>query len=343
MTMNQIRTLLTVTIVILLFRTKTSSAKSISNYNACKIIKKTLTECYDDGDSLIFMQNSKQLGNVVTFYRTIKEKSLRIQCHSQSLLGIDLSKLPVVNFEEVRTIELQKCSLSDDSVLTKIKKHFHIRSLQKLIIILTREKNVTVLSHLHFNGFEEIETLEITTSDSIRFEKNVFKHLLHLKTLKLLVYDIVILPFNIFKPLEKLENLEVANSGRMKNETRTLNFTLNSCINLKHFHLSGVRWPIHVLNLLTYNRPLTTVKIVSNSIKSLSENVFLGSSELEEIYLGKNNIQSLPAAIFSSQYNLVKLDLNSNQISMLDDDIFSKNTDLESLDLSNNTLNFTNR
>lgn len=328
-------------IVLSLCCTKACNALRTSNSNACEIIKMNGTVCYGDDDSIVFMQNSKQLGNTATFHRSNNGKYLNIKCHSQ--FGIALDKLPNVDFNEVSTMEVQQCSFADISMLTKIKRSFMIKSVQKFVIQLTREKNIFQLSHQHFKGVEETENLEIITSDYIRFEENVFKHFSNLTTLKLQVHDIITLPYRVFKSLWKLETLEILNSGGLKNETKTLNFTLNSCINLKTFRMSGVRWPIHVLNLLSYNRRLTTVRIVGNRIKSLDENIFFKSSELEEISLGNNNIQELPAAIFSSQKNLIKLDLNGNQLALLDDDIFTTNSDLESLDLSNNRLNFTTR
>ena len=329
-------------VIFVIFLSSNCIAMSISNFLACKTIKKTISECYSDRDSLIFMQNLKHLGNIVTFYRTLNNRTLKIQCHSH--LGIDLNQLPKVSFEEVKTIELHKCSLEDENVLTTIKSSFAIKSVENLIIHLTKDKSESALTHHHFKGLKETKNLEIIASRSIKFDKNVFTNFLNLKTLKLSMHDIIILPFDVFKPLWKLETLDFSSSsGRMKNETKTLNFTLNSCINLKHFRLSRVRWPIHVRELLTYNRPLKTVKINGNEIKSLNQNVFLGSTEIEEISLEGNSIQSMPEAIFVSQSDLIKLDLSYNLISTLHDNIFLNNSDLESINLSNNKLNFTSR
>lgn len=336
--MNLARSFACAILVLLCFPVGKCKAIAINNLQACTIIKRTLGECYDDGDSLVFMQSSKQLGNVVTFYRSISERSLKIQCHSQ--FGIDLNRLPDLSFEEVKTIELHQCSMSNESVLTRIKSNFGIKRVQKLILRLT---DVALLTHQHFKDLRELEIMELTAGEFTKFDSSVFRHFPELKSLKLMVYDVITLPYNVFKLLWKLETLELVNRGRMKNDTKSLNFTLNACINLKHFQLIGVRWPIHVSNLLTHNRFLQTVRIADNRVKSLSEKTFWGSSELKEIHLANNEIQSLPADIFTSQSELIKLALQQNQITMLDDNIFLNNTDLKSLDLSHNKLNFTSR
>lgn len=313
---------------------------AIKNQEACAIIRRTLKSCYADSKSLTFMQSSQSQGDTVTFFRNDPE-TLRIQCHAAT--EIQLNKIPNINFSEVKTIVLEQCSLSNSLTLKKIKESFKLTGVESLKIKSTRSRTLVELSSDFFQNFIELETLELEGNDYITFTENVFESLRNLNTLKLLVHDIIVLPHNVFKPLWKLETLWIVSSGRMKEETKTLNFTLNWCINLKHFHLSEVRWPIKVNNLLSFNRPLESVSIVNNRIEVLSEKVFNGSSEILEISLVNNNLQSLPKKVFSTQVDLEKINLSQNQLESLDDELFSNNTELEVINLSHNKLKSTSR
>lgn len=313
----------------------------IKNHEACKIIRKTLSSCFADRDTLTFMQSSHMLGDTVTFYRNNPE-ILRIQCHAQSG-RIQLNKIPSINFSEVKTIELEQCSLSDNSMLTKIKESFELVRVEKLKIKSTRNNNDVELSKKLFESFGELETFEFESNNFITFTENAFESMRNLKTLKLLVHDIITLPYNVFRPLWKLETLWISSSGRMKDETKTLNFTLNWCINLKHFRLSEARWPIKLYNLLSFNRPLESVSIVNNRIDALSEKIFNGSTEILKISLFNNNLKSLPKKLFTTQKDLEKIDLSRNQLETLDDNLFTNNTELEIVNLSHNKLKSASR
>lgn len=314
---------------------------AIENLEACKIITETLSSCFAERDTLNFMQSSQKIGYTVTFYRNDPEV-LRIQCHSNSE-GIQLNKIPSINFSEVKRIELEQCSLSDDSMLTRIKESFKIVKVNSLKIESTRNKDEVQLSKTFFQSFPELETFEFEGNDYITFTENVFHSMKNLKVVKLLVHDIITLPFNVFRPLWKLETLWIASSGRMKEETKTLNFNLNWCINLKNFRLSEARWPIKVNSLLSFNRPLETVSIVNNRIEVLSEKVFNGSTEILQISLVNNNLKSLPRKVFSTQKDMVKINLSRNQLETLDDDLFSSNKELEVVNLSHNKLKSASR
>ncbi|CRK98857.1 CLUMA_CG012345, isoform A [Clunio marinus] len=298
---------------------------NLDNYQKCRIIRKTLSQCYPSENSIYFMQGTKYSGDIVTF-----------SCHSN--IDIDINKLPDVMFDNVKTIEIIQCSLSNELTLTKIVNCFSMDKVESLKIYATRYQKSLELTQTHFESFGELLSLELVTGDQMKFNRNVFKPLHNVETIKLFVHDIITLPYDLFKPLEVLQTLVIINSGRMKNETKTLNFTLKSCINLKHFHLSRVRWPIRINSLLTYNRPLETVEIINNQVEVLSEDVFNGSNEIINISLMNNSIKELPKKIFVSQHDLERIDLSFNQISRLDDDIFLKNGNLEFINLSHNKL-----
>lgn len=312
----------------------------VSCLSDCGKIRKTLKQCHDDGKLLIFIQSTKELGNIVTFYKN-SAGNLKIECYSK--LGIDMDQLPDIKFNTVKSIEMHQCSLLNSTTLNELQRNFGLSGIKSLKIYSTRDSQSSVIDEKLFESFSDLESLEMITNSFVMFKENAFKSLHNVQMVNLQVYDIIALPYNVFKPLWKLETLIITNSGRMKAETKTLNFTMNSCINLEHFTLSGIRWSVHVLNLLTYNRRLTTVKINENRIKSLSENFLNGSSEVEKLFLSHNHIQYLPAKVFSTQISLIELDLNHNEIVSLDEGIFQKNVDLEILNLSHNKLSTISR
>lgn len=307
------------------------NAVSVTNSRACAIIGKTLKGCKESGDFLYFSQS----GYPAVSFNRIEYKTLKIQCHH---VGIDLNKIPHVNFEEVKVIELHKCSLSNDSILTVIKNTFNIKRVEKLFIQSVVDKKYLELSETLFENFGEVDSLELSIDGDVKFKTNLFNHFQYLKTLKLHINDIIILPHDLFVPLKELETLLIRNSGEMKTETKTLNITLNSCINLVKFNLSGVKWPLQINNLLHHNRRLENVEICNNKIISLSEKVFEGASEVEQILLVNNSIQNLPVKIFATQTELTTLDISQNKIEIIEGTIFAENKDLKSINLSYNQL-----
>lgn len=314
------------------------NADLAKNSHDCKIILRTLNECHIEDKWIYFMQNSPR--KIAQFSKN-NSGFLKVECYTE--FGILEDKIPKIDFSFlVKELEIYHCNFPTDSVLTKLKENFNLARLETLKIRLNEKKSFTLTGKL-FEKFSELETMEIISSDKINYDENVFKAFKNLKSLKLLGNDITTLPYNVFKPLGKLEELSIVNSGRMKNETKTLNITLWECTNLQRFHMSGVRWPIHISNLLTTNGFLKKIEIVGNKLESISKNIFKGSTEIKEISLARNEIRNLSARIFATQSDVVEIDLSQNQLESLNDGIFAENYDLKVIDLSQNRLKFTSR
>lgn len=313
------------------------NADIAKNSHDCTIIRRTLKQCYPEEKWIYFMQSSPQ--KIAQFSRN-NSGFLKVECYTD--VGVLEDKIPKIDFSEVKELEVYHCNFPTDSVLTRMKENFNLTSLETLKIRLNEKRSFELSAKL-FEKFSGLENMEIISSDYVNYDENVFKVLKNLKSLKLLGNDITTLPYNVFKPLGKLEELSIVNSGRMKNETKTLNITLKWCINLQRFHMSGVRWPIHINNLLTNNGFLKRIEIVGNKLESINKNVFKGSTEIEEISLARNEIRNLSESIFATQSDVIKIDLSQNQLESLDDGIFAENYDLEVIDLSQNRLKFTSR
>lgn len=310
---------------------------ALKSNDACVLIRKTLSDCYSQGDNIYFTQSNIQLA--VASFQIIFNKEMIIKCFND--FGINLNNVPTVDFNNVNKLELHQCSLLDDSLLTTLTTKFNIKNPDSLIIEYHRNISVT-LSKVLFERFRVLKKLELTTK-YINFNSDVFDPIVELLSMKLNVYDITVLPRDVFSPLQNLEALVIINSGKMKAETKTLNFTLKRCINLKNFHLSGIMSPIRIKNLFANNLRLERVNIINNNIAWLSEDMFNGSKEIVEVSLANNCIRHLPGNIFMYQMELEKVNLSHNDILKLDDAIFSNNVALKSIILSHNKLSSTNR
>lgn len=322
-------------IVITVLLTLCESA--LKSNDACVVIRKTLSDCYSQGDNIYFTQSNTQL-TVASFQKTFYREMI-IKCFYD--FGINLNAIPTVDFHDVNKLELHQCSLLDDTLLTTLKKRFNMKNLDSVLIEYHRNINVT-LSKALFEKFRDLKNLQLTTKN-LSFNSDVFKPMVKLLSMKLNVYDFTVLPSDVFLPLQNLETLVIRNSGKMKTETRTLNFTLKWCINLQNFHLSGIKTPIRIKNLFNNNLRLERVDIINNNIAWLSEDIFNGSKEIVEVSLAFNDIRHLPGKIFMHQMELEKVDLSHNDIVNLDDNIFSNNVALKSIILSHNKLSSTNR
>lgn len=325
----------TIKFLVFIIILKTSEA-TFDSTKICAKIKETLKNCDSQGDYMHFTQNGS-----VLFERNFYGE-LKISCFATS--SVNLDKIPKVNLNVVKKLSLVECSLSNELLLTRLKESFYISRLDKLIVDNNRASNYK-LSKTLFEKFYYLKHLEMTLKH-INFDSGAFRPLQKLFSMKLMIYDFAALPYNLFSPLEELEELELNISNRsnlVKAETRALNFTLKTCVNLRIFRLKGIKTPITIGKLLNNNCRLEKVEIIKNKIVLISENVFEGSKNIEEISLAKNGIKRLPARIFEMQTELEKLDLSHNELTELDDSIFRNNTAIETIILSHNKLSSTSR
>jgi Leucine rich repeat/BspA type Leucine rich repeat region (6 copies) len=331
--MKQIKTVAILSLLLL-----ACNAFEMSGHEACVKVRETLgskAQCAHVEEFLVFFQSSP-IGNVVKFSKK-SEKTLRVECLNFRV-GIDLNKIPHLNFERVNKIELSECSVSTESLLSEIKARFKIKNVKFLSVVTTNEPNNVTLTENFFVNVSELEELEMKTNFRVKYSEETFKPLKNLKSLKLQVHDIIALPSNVFVPLENVRNLVISSSGMAKYETKKLNITLNKCINMESFIMVGIRWPVLIENgLVNFVGPLK-VSLQNNRFELMSAKTFEKASHIEEMYLSNNSIKSLPKDIFASLTSLVIVDLSFNQIKEFPDETFSKSTSLEHINLSNNKI-----
>lgn len=305
----------------------------------CDVIRKILPECHSEENYIFFKQSTKQIGTTVEFHKISQPATLKVHCLSSS--EVDVAKLPVLNFSDVKTLAMHECHISN-SVLKHLKEKFNLTNVESLKINFKRKER-TSLSSSDFESFNQVKNLTLVTNDYVGFGEDVLRGMKNLTTVRMDVHDITTVPTELFRNLKTLETLEIENSGDKQTGSRRLNLTLGSCVNLVNFRLSGVGWRISMKRTLPFNHRLKNVEIINNHIEFLDETVFKGSSGIEKLNLTHNMITTLPASIFATQSDLVALDLSFNLLETLSDDLFSENWDLESIDLSNNKLKAVNR
>lgn len=315
------------------------NAFEMSGHEACVKVRKTLgiqAQCEHGEDLVVFFQSSL-IGNVVKFSKK-GDRKLRVECLNFRI-AINLDKIPELNFEHVNKIELNECSMLNETMLSVIKTNFNIKKVNFLSIMATNEpRNVTVTEKF-FENLSELQGLQMNTNFRVQFSEKAFKPLNKLKTLKLQVHDIINIPFNVFTPLENVENLVISNSGLAKHETKKLNISLNKCINLKRFTLIGVRWPIAIeTGLVNFVGPLK-VYLQNNRIHSeMSSKTFAKASDIREIHLTNNTIRSLPKDFFASQTSMMVINMSFNKLEELNNELFKTAAYLEVIDLSHNNI-----
>jgi Leucine rich repeat/BspA type Leucine rich repeat region (6 copies) len=287
---------------------------------------------------LSFIQHGHRRNNrIAGFFKSEQPETLRVECYSGE--SLDYSQIPQINFSEVTRLEV-KCPLAGNSVLTRIKQDLNLTMVKVLKVESTSFPDEARLSGKLFEGFNHLEELHLESNEFKSFHENIFESLSHVKTMKLRVHDVISLPFNVFSPLMKMESLSIENYGRLKNDPKTLNFTLKPCINLENFHLSGVRWPIAV-NKLVNDRSFKKVEIINNRIESLSHETFAKAEEILLLNLTNDNLKHLSADAFTTQCDLIKIDLSHNLLENLHENLFAANEDLVSINLSHNRLTST--
>jgi Leucine-rich repeat (LRR) protein len=318
----------------------------IDDRDACEIIEHSFKRvgnnqrCYAEA-SLVFLQFSNLGDRSATFIRN-NYKELKVQC--RLMQSLDSEQIPKLNFEEIESVALEKCPLNDTKVLKDMKNNLNLKSVKNFVIESAKE-NLTISRGL-FTIFPTLLRLELKiSSKKVNFESKLFESLKTFEEIILQVYDITALPSDVFFMQQKLKTLTITGTGemKMKSEPRKLNIALHSCLNLTHFHLSGVVWPITMDKLLVRLNHLEIVEITHNMIENIGNKTFDGSSEIKKIFLNNNQIKDLPNKIFSDQSEMETLDLSFNHIEILDDEIFAENEKLQFLDLSNNKLMTTSR
>lgn len=162
-----------------------------------------------------------------------------------------------------------------------------------------------------FMGLELVKELDLSGNGMVSLEPDVLFHLPNLTDINLSANNYTFLPDGLFANNPKIRTFRMV-ENRVKMETL----------------------PDALLGNLT---ELVTVSIKSG-LKSLPDDLFEGSFNIEEIRLEGNLLETLPKNLLADQARLIKLDLSDNLISELPSELFIGTGSLWELKLSRNRL-----
>lgn len=290
--------------------------------------------CYNQ-ESEIFIQ----LDNYVHLFNKYHENSVTIQCHQSRSINVD--KVPNVSWLNVWKLEVTKCLIKNNSILSEIREKFDLKNVNHLILNLDAKQSA--INSTLLKDFTNLKKLTITSHNKNQvFDENSFQSLKELENLVLNVYDVITLPVDLLKSLTQLKTLHIrGTASSVKKIDQTFNLTLQNCKQLETFSLENIRWPVRV-NFIFY-RALESIVITKNTILSLNENMFQYAGQVDSIDLSNNSLSILPEKIFWFQKQMQKIDLSQNNLSRIVEAIFKFTRELEEIDLSNNRLTFIER
>ena len=188
-----------------------------------------------------------------------------------------------------------------------------------------------------FEELNNLEYLNLTSSELGSLAGNWFKDLMELETLDISNNDLVMIEDDAFVGLVSLKNLDASNNnlqqiGRFafkpfSTDIENLDLSDNHLETLQEGLFSHL-WSLKVLNLQ------------SNDIVSLPSKIFEDLELLRELHLQDNNLIEIPADLFVGLTDLVSLELQDNDLRTIPKDLLTSSTSLTNLDISNNRISF---
>ena len=188
-----------------------------------------------------------------------------------------------------------------------------------------------------FEELNNLEYLNLTSSELGSLAGNWFKDLMELETLDISNNDLVMIEDDAFVGLVSLKNLDASNNnlqqiGRFafkpfSTDIENLDLSDNHLETLQEGLFSHL-WSLKVLNLR------------SNDIVSLPSKIFEDLELLRELHLQDNNLIEIPADLFVGLTDLVSLELQDNDLRTIPKDLLTSSTSLTNLDISNNRISF---
>ena len=191
-----------------------------------------------------------------------------------------------------------------------------------------------------FEGYTQLEELNLVGNDLRSVGSNAFRQLPNLKRLDLSHNAMRSRSFTkySFTGLKNIETLNLAGDNIIQFDSATFNFiptlqVLDMSGNRKLEILGGIE------NMFRPLQNLTKLKTTSIDLEKIPANIFWNLTELTIVDLSKNSITKWGTGLFKDQEKLQQLVLANNKITTIDEKSLKNLNYLRELDISNNMFN----
>ena len=246
-----------------------------------------------------------------------------------------LTTVPANAFSELRSTSFQSLSLGRSRIKTVHRDAFDGLAFSRLGTIGLGLNQIETLEPGTFDGVTGLWALHLNGNHVKAFDDGFFKNLTDLERLNISDNRIREIDGDMLRGLSSLRDLEITANGLSTlhpdafdhlSALERLNLQANDIAELPAAIFADVP------------DSLWEIRLNSNSLASLDENLFDGLTNLQLLSLHGNSLASLDADIFDGLTNLQRLYLNSNSLASLDENLFDGLTNLQELYLNSNSL-----
>ncbi|RWS30041.1 chaoptin-like protein [Leptotrombidium deliense] len=259
--------------------------------------------CYEFDEGLFVDCPSTELESIK---RTLTLISSPMKSFTIYNLDRNVTKLPNALFANasVERIQISLTSLEDISEGSFLGVETKLKSLS-----ITNSKLKSVPQSA-ISVLKELQSLDFDTNDISEVESYAF-------------YGLPLVSLNLQR--NKISSLLEYSFGGLENSLEELVLINNKLVN----------FPLTALRRL---RKLSTLKLLGNEIREISDDGFTRFTALQNLDLNSNRISQLNDRSFITMPKLVSLFLSANKLTALDEKVFVHLVDLEILDMSHNSL-----
>ncbi|KAK9871326.1 hypothetical protein WA026_011593 [Henosepilachna vigintioctopunctata] len=259
----------------------------------------------------------------------VYSKLLIIDCNNTEVL--DDTVLPRGNHNNIFKLVLKKCPLPAKGFKDLVNR-FNITSLKELTFTLGTAANYTIEAN-ELTGLEELDSLDLSESNILTLNGEIFKNTPNLSILKMNRNEIK-LNENLFDNLQNLTNIAMFSNG-----IRTIpNNTFKKLTKLKTLELWNNKIGDLKRGMFDGLKELKLLELSKNRIQFIENDTFKDLTSLAYLNLAKNVIPELTRKVFENCRNIEIIWLKYNGLMFLRDDVFSQFHKLEVVYLSDNNL-----
>lgn len=275
-----------------------------------------------------------------------------------------MTQLEVLNISQNAVEILANRLLTENINLQVIDLSYNnISNIGRVVFFLHRVKNLNMLHNkiqiINFTLPISLNFLDLSFNKISSIKHDVFSGMSELSTLRLNDNILEVLPSGLCDTLENLNEINLQRNyiSFLANGMFVFNSKLR-VVNLAENRISGIETTafssesIENLNL-TLNKIQTVnftipirlkrLDLRANIITQIYDNVFVNTSDIEELYFNNNALKSIPPKLFKSLNNIHYINLQQNNLSVLPDELFSSNKNMNiTLNLSHNRISLIN-